>query len=139
MRQNLVAAPHGVTDSKHSLCLAICFAEYLELAHDLGMDALVEAHDEEEVSRALASGAGIIGVNNRDLRTFQVDISTSIRLRDMVPPDRIYVSESGIRDARDIEALRRNCVDAVLIGEAFMRSPDKKEMLRLLTAGDRCR
>ena len=103
--------------------------EYLELAHSLGLSALVEAHDENEVNTAVECGARIIGVNNRDLRTFSVDINNSARLRKLVPPDRIFVSESGIKTAGDIEKLRQNGTNAVLIGETLMRSPDKKQKL----------
>ncbi len=103
--------------------------EYLELAHSLGLSALVEAHDENEVNTAVECGARIIGVNNRDLRTFTVDINNSARLRKLVPPDRIFVSESGIKTAGDIEKLRQNGTNAVLIGETLMRSPDKKQKL----------
>lgn len=104
-------------------------SEYLEIAHSLGLSALVEAHDEEEVRTALSVGAGIIGVNNRDLRTFTVDINNSARLRKLVPPEVLFVSESGIKTAADIEALRSNGTNAVLIGETLMRSPDKKAAL----------
>ena len=104
-------------------------SEYLETAHSLGLSALVEAHDEEEVRMALSVGAGIIGVNNRDLRTFTVDISNSARLRKLVPPEVLFVSESGIKTAADIEALRSNGTNAVLIGETLMRSSDKKAAL----------
>ena len=103
--------------------------EYRELAEALGMDALVEAHDEEEVRRAVAVGADIIGVNNRDLKTFTVDINNSARLRKLVPPEVLFVSESGIKTAADIEALRSNGTNAVLIGETLMISPDKKAAL----------
>lgn len=107
-------------------------AEYLEVAHSLGLSALVEAHDEEEVRTAVSAGAQIIGVNNRDLRTFTVDIGNSARLRRLVPPEILFVSESGIKTARDIEALRQNGTNAVLIGETLMRSPDKKAALAQL-------
>lgn len=103
--------------------------EYLDIAHSLGLSALVETHDEQEVLTALDCGAKIIGVNNRDLKTFTVDINNSARLRKLVPSDRIFVSESGIKTAEDIEKLRRNGTNAVLIGETLMRSPDKKAML----------
>ena len=83
-------------------------SEYLGIAHSLGLSALVEAHDEDEVRTALSVGAGIIGVNNRDLRTFTVDINNSARLRKLVPPEILFVSESGIKTAADIEALRSN-------------------------------
>lgn len=109
--------------------------EYIGTAHSLGMSALVEAHDETEVRAALRAGARIIGVNNRDLKTFQVDIKNSIRLRELVPKSLIFVSESGIKTPEDVAALKENGTNAVLIGEAFMRSPDKKQMLRRL-AGD---
>ena len=103
----------------------------------LGLSALVEAHDETEVRRALAAGAGIIGVNNRDLHTFTVDLQNSVRLRRLVPEDRIYVSESGIRNAEDVGVLYRNGTNAVLIGETLMRSPDKAAELEKL--GSLCR
>lgn len=104
-------------------------SEYLGIAHSLGLSALVEAHDEDEVRTALSVGAGIIGVNNRDLRSFTVDINNSARLRKLVPPEILFVSESGIKTAADIEALRSNGTNAVLIGETLMRSPDKKAAL----------
>ena len=104
-------------------------SEYLGIAHSLGLSSLVEAHDEDEVRTALSVGAGIIGVNNRDLRTFTVDINNSARLRKLVPPEVLFVSESGIKTAADIEALRSNGTNAVLIGETLMRSPDKKAAL----------
>lgn len=105
---------------------------YGQLARELGMSALVEAHTEEEIGRALKSGARILGVNNRNLKNFEVDIEQSRRLRDMVPRDVLFVSESGIRTPQDVEALRQNGTDAVLIGETLMRAPDKREMLRML-------
>lgn len=108
---------------------------YRKLAEQLGMDALVEAHDEGEIARALCAGAKIIGVNNRDLRTFEVDVKNSIRLRKLAPGDVIFVSESGIRTSEDISRLYENQVDAVLIGETLMRSADKKEMLEALNGG----
>mgnify|MGYP000961051638 FL=1 len=90
---------------------------------------LVEAHDETEVNRALKCGAKIIGVNNRDLRDFTVDITNSIRLRKMVPQDYVFVSESGIKTKEDIANLRNNGTNAVLIGETLMRCSDKKAAL----------
>ena len=109
--------------------------EYRELAESLGMDALVEAHDEEEVARALKAGAKIVGVNNRDLKTFKVDMNNSIRLRNLAPDNVVFVSESGIKNAGDIAILERNRVGAVLIGETLMRSPDKKAALEELNGG----
>jgi len=107
-------------------------AEYIAIAHGLGLSALVEAHDEKEVAAALRAGARIIGVNNRNLKTFEVDISLSERLRKIVPPDIIFVAESGIKSPEDVSKLREIGASAVLIGEAIMRSPDKhSEILRL--------
>ncbi len=108
---------------------------YMAAAEALGMDALVEAHDSEEVLRAIAAGAKIIGVNNRNLRTFEVDMGNSIALRSLAPDDLVFVSESGIRTAQDIERLRDNNVDAVLIGETLMRSADKRKALEELNGG----
>ena len=106
--------------------------EYLKLADSLGLDALVEAHDAEEVERALKAGAQIIGVNNRDLKTFEVDVRNSIRLRELAPKEVLFVSESGIKTSEDIRKLYENEVDAVLIGETLMRSDDKKKALETL-------
>ena len=106
--------------------------EYREMAEELGMDALVEAHDAEEVERALKSGARIIGVNNRDLRTFEVDMANSINLRKLAPENVIFVSESGIRTSEDIQRLHDSKIEAVLVGETLMRSPDKKAALEEL-------
>ncbi len=103
---------------------------YGQLAAELGLSALVEAHDEEEVERALRADAKIIGVNNRDLRTFTVDINNSLRLRRLVPKEILFVSESGIRTAEDIRNLRENGTDAVLIGETLMRSKEKERLLK---------
>ena len=110
-------------------------AAFLELADGLGLSALVEAHDEGEVAMALSCGAKIIGVNNRDLRTFQVDTGNSVRLRGLVPPGVLFVSESGITAREDVALLEENGVDAVLIGETLMRSPDKKQTLNRLRGG----
>ena len=108
---------------------------YMEVAKSLGMDALVEAHDSDEMLRAIAAGAEIIGVNNRDLRTFKVDMGNSIALRSLAPADTVFVSESGIRTAGDVGRLRDNDVDAVLIGEMLMRQEDKKAALEELNGG----
>ena len=98
----------------------------------LGLTALVEAHDGIEVDRAVAAGARVIGVNNRDLATFQVDVGNALRLRERAPADRLFVAESGIRTAEDVAALRDAGVDAILVGETLMRSPDKGRALRAL-------
>ncbi|WP_196600072.1 bifunctional indole-3-glycerol-phosphate synthase TrpC/phosphoribosylanthranilate isomerase TrpF [Pectinatus frisingensis] len=105
---------------------------FRKIADILGLSCLIEAHDAAEVDKALAAGARVIGVNNRDLRDFSVDINNSIKLRHKVPDDIIFISESGIKTAEDIEHLRKNNVQAALIGEALMRSQDKvKELTRL--------
>ena len=96
--------------------------EYIKLTESLGMDALVEAHDADEVRTALEAGARIIGVNNRDLRTFEIDMRNSIELRKLAPDDVLFVSESGIKTNEDIRQLRENNVDAVLIGETLMNA-----------------
>ena len=103
--------------------------EYQAIATELGMSALVEAHDEQEVEMALRAEASIIGVNNRDLKTFTVDINNSARYRKMVPKEVSFVSESGIKTAEDIAKLLKNGTDAVLIGETLMRSENKKQAL----------
>jgi indole-3-glycerol phosphate synthase len=113
-------------------------AEYQTQARELGLSALVEAHDAAEVERALKIGASIIGVNNRDLRNFTVDVNNSVRLRAMVPSDIVFVSESGIKGPEDTRHLYANGTDAVLIGETLMRSEDKKAMLdSLRSVGER--
>lgn len=106
---------------------------YLEIAEKIGLSVLTETHDEREVGRALQAGAKIIGVNNRDLKTFTVDIQNSIHLRKLVPLDILFVSESGIKTAEDIAALKENGTNGVLIGETLMRSSDKKAMLNKLS------
>lgn len=107
-------------------------SEYRGIAEELGLSALVEAHDEREIETALAAGARIVGVNNRNLKDFTVDINNSVRLRELVPRDVLFVSESGMRTRDDIVRLEENGTDAVLIGETFMRSSDKAAMLRTL-------
>lgn len=104
-------------------------AEYLRLCDALGLSALVEAHDAEEIGRALRAGARIIGVNNRNLRDFTVDTDNSRRLRARIPRDVLFVSESGVGSAEDVAKLREIGADAVLVGEALMRATDKKARL----------
>ncbi len=98
--------------------------DMLGLVRDIGMDCLVEVHDEADLKRALDCGARIIGINNRDLQTFRVDTDVTRRLRPLVPAGRLVVSESGIKSTRDIADMERLKVDAVLIGEAIIASPD---------------
>jgi indole-3-glycerol phosphate synthase len=106
--------------------------DLLVAARAVGLEVLVEAHDEAEVSRAVAAGAEIIGINNRDLRTFTVDRELAIRLRPRVPAERLVVAESGIRDASDVARLRAAGVDGMLVGETLMRAPDPAAALRAL-------
>lgn len=106
--------------------------EYLSICDDLGLSALVEAHDEKEVQMALNAGARIIGVNNRNLKDFSVDTDNSRRLREQIPRNVLFVSESGVSCAEDVAKLRKIGADAVLIEETLMRAADKKAKLREL-------
>ena len=106
--------------------------EYLERCEELGIAALVETHDEAEIRTAVTAGAGMIGVNNRNLKDFTVDFDNAARLRDLIPADCVYVAESGVRTPADAERLRQIGADAVLIGEALMRAEDPAAMLREL-------
>ena len=108
---------------------------YLDLAHELGLSAIVETHDANEIETAINAGAGIIGVNNRNLADFTVDINNSINLRSLVSDDIVFISESGIKTKEDVTRLKENNVDAVLIGETLMRSNDKKSMILELKNG----
>jgi indole-3-glycerol phosphate synthase len=116
----------ALTDSELSALLAVG-ALY-------GLELLVEAHDAEELARAVRADAAIIGVNNRDLRTFTIDRELAVRLRPEIPPDRIVVAESGIRDAADVARLRAAGIDAMLVGETLMRAEDPGAALRALLA-----
>ena len=107
-------------------------AELSNLAMDLGMDVLVEVHDLDELERALQVAAPLVGVNNRNLRSFEVSLDTTLELRAAVPPDRILVTESGIATREDVARMRAAGVDAFLVGESFMRAPEPGEELRRL-------
>lgn len=134
LRKDFIHDPYQVYESRaygaDSLLLIVAILtpekleELLGLSHELGMSCLVEVHDEAELETALRSQARIIGINNRDLHTFTVDLTTTKRLRTLIPDDRIVVSESGIKDRSDMEKLRKWRVDAVLIGESLMSAPD---------------
>jgi indole-3-glycerol phosphate synthase len=108
---------------------------YLEIAANLGLGTLTEVHSEAEARRAAAAGARVIGVNNRDLRTFDVDTGMAARLREFIPDGALLVAESGIVSAEDVRAMKAADADAVLIGEALMRAEDKAGMLRTLREG----
>ena len=110
--------------------------EYLQVCETLGLSALVETHDEGEVDMALEAGARIIGVNNRNLRDFSVDMENSRRLREQIPAEVLFVSESGVRTAADAAALREIGADAVLVGETMMRATDKRGMLAELRGAE---
>ena len=106
--------------------------EYIGICDELGLSALVEAHDEGEVETALKAGARLMGVNNRNLKDFSVDTHNSRRMRRLIPQDVLFVSESGVNSAQEVEQLCQIGADAVLIGEALMRAPDKKAKLKEL-------
>ena len=106
--------------------------EYIGICDEMGISALVEAHDEKEVTMEVRAGARLIGINNRNLKDFTVDTDNSRRFREMIPPEILFVSESGICSAEDVKRLREIGTDAVLIGEALMRTENKAEKLAWL-------
>jgi indole-3-glycerol phosphate synthase len=110
-------------------------SEYLAMARELGLAALVETHDEREVERAVAAGAEIIGVNNRNLETFDVNLETAVRLKSYIPADRVAVAESGIHTRADAARLESAGYDAILVGESLIRSSDPGAKLRELLEG----
>jgi len=134
LRKDFILDPYQVYESRangaDSLLLIAAILtpdrlkELLDLCHELGMECLVEVHNTTELAQVLSDGARIIGINNRDLKTFNVDIRTTERLRPLVPLDRLVVSESGIRGCDDIEKMKKWGVHAVLIGEALVSAPD---------------
>lgn len=142
IRKDFVVDEYMIYDAKihgASCVLLICslldkdtIEQYIEICDCLGMSALVEAHDEEEIQTAIAAGARMIGVNNRDLKTFTVDIGNSERLKKLVPDNILFIAESGIKTSADIRKLQDANVNGVLIGETFMRAENKKEMLNEL-------
>ena len=139
LRKDFTVDPYMIYEAKTlgaQAVLLICailsereIHDYLGICEDLGISALVEAHDETEIQTAISSGARIIGVNNRNLRDFSVDISNSKRLRDLVPPDILFVTESGITSPEDVAEAKSIGADAVLVGETLMRAGDKKTKL----------
>lgn len=145
LRKDFTVCEYQIYESKllgASAVLLICalldtktIKRYIKICDDLGISALVEAHNEDEVLSAISAGARIIGVNNRDLRDFSVDVNNSTKYRQMIPSDIIFVSESGIKTHDDISVLLNNKTDAVLIGETFMRADDKKAALQELLYG----
>lgn len=142
LRKDFIVDAYQIYEAKTlgaSAVLLICtlmdtktIHDYISICDELGISALVEAHDDREVESALAAKARIIGVNNRNLQDFTVDIGNSIRLRKLVPKNILFVAESGIKTASDIDMLRQAEVNGVLIGETLMRSPNKKDLLAKL-------
>lgn len=145
LRKDFTVCEYQIYEAKllgASAVLLICalldtdtLRKYIKIADSLGLSALVEAHNEAEVNSAISAGARVIGVNNRNLKDFSVDVNNSTKYRAMIPSDTVFVSESGISSHEDIMVLQNNKTNAVLIGEAFMRSPDKKKMLEELLYG----
>jgi indole-3-glycerol phosphate synthase len=142
LRKDFIIDAYQIYEAKligASAVLLICallkgmqLAEYIRIAHGLGLSALVEVHTKEDIHLALNAGAHIIGVNNRDLKTFEVDLLNTIRLRELVPQDRLFISESGIQTHEDIALFKKNNVHGVLIGESFMKSGNIKKQFALL-------
>ena len=142
LRKDFIIDEYMIYDAKvhcANAVLLICsildketIARWIELCGRLGISVLVEAHNEDEINMAIEAKARIIGVNNRNLKDFTVDINNSVRLRKLVPKDILFVAESGISTNEDIKELRRAGVDGVLIGETFMKSESKAEMLKEL-------
>jgi len=134
LRKDFIFDPYQIYESRaygaDSLLLIVAIlkpkqlAELLDLSRELGMTCLVEVHNEAELDIALQRGAKIIGINNRDLNTFNVDLSTTERLRPLIPPNRLIVAESGIRYRSDVEKLKNLGINAILVGEALMASSD---------------
>lgn len=145
LRKDFIVDEYQIYESKllgADAVLLICalidtgaLKRFIAICDELGLSALVEAHTKEEVLFAIKAGARVIGVNNRNLKTFEVDIRNCINLRELVPEDIIYVAESGIQTREDISLIEKAGVDAVLIGEALMKSTDKKAMLSYLKGG----
>lgn len=148
LRKDFILEPYQVYESAaagaDALLLIVAalndaeLGSLIELAYGLEIAALVEVHNEDQVARALAAGSRIVGVNNRDLRTFEVNLETSLRLRDRIPAGVLTVSESGIGTPKDLNRLRNAGFDAVLIGERLIANPDPGQALRelLVSAGE---
>ena len=142
LRKDFTVDPYMIYEAKllgASAVLLICalldksrLSEYHKIAESVGLSVLVEAHDESEAETAAEIGAHIIGVNNRNLKDFSVDPENSLKLRELIPPQVLFVAESGVSCAEDVKRLSDGGADAVLVGEALMRAADKKEKLREL-------
>ena len=135
LRKDFVVDPYQIYQARvmgSDCVLLICalldaetLGRYLQICEDLGLAALTEAHDAEEISQAVNAGARMIGVNNRNLKDFTVDLTNAERLREEIPADRLYVSESGVRTPADAAVMKAAGADAILVGEALMRAPSK--------------
>lgn len=144
IRKDFIVDPYQVVEARAIgadciLLIAACLDDVQlhglnDLAHALGMDVLIEVHDGEELGRALQTGNRLIGINNRDLRTFDVSLQTTLDLLDRIPEDRLVVTESGILAPQDVQLMRDHHVHAFLVGEAFMRAEDPGERLAELFA-----
>ena len=142
IRKDFIIDPYQVYEARmiNADCILLIVAalddamlkQLLELSHRLKMDVLVEVHDEHELERALDSGAKLVGINNRDLRTFDINLDTTLRMLDKIPQDRIVVTESGIHTPADVQLMRENNVNVFLVGEAFMTADDPGEKLKEL-------
>jgi indole-3-glycerol phosphate synthase len=142
LRKDFIVDSYQIYEAKllgASAVLLICavldaavIRSYIDICDELGLSALVEAHDAGEVEAAVTAKARMIGVNNRNLKDFTVDLGNSIRLRRLVPENLCFIAESGIKTAADIEMLRQAKINGVLIGETLMRSPNKQDMLAKL-------
>jgi len=145
IRKDFTVDPYMIYEAKllgAKAVLLICsilseeqIREYMGICDELGISALVETHDEKEIAMAVQCGARLIGVNNRNLKDFSVDTGNSRRMRELVPENIIFVSESGVKSAEDISELRKSGVNAVLIGETLMKAEDKKAKLAELKGG----
>lgn len=139
IRKDFIIEPYQVYEARaiNADCILLIVAalddqklkELLDLSHQLKMDVLMEVHDQDEMERALMTGAKLIGVNNRNLRTFEVSLTNTLDMLSMVPDDRLLVTESGIHTPADVKLMRDHQVNAFLVGEAFMRANDPGKKL----------
>jgi len=146
LRKDFIIDPYQIYEAKllgAKAVLLICalldartLAEYIKTARELGLSSLVEIHDEAEAEQAVKAGARIIGINNRDLKTFTVDLAVTARIRSLIPSGILAVTESGIKSPDDVRAISGIGIDAALVGESLMRAADKKRFLAELKAGE---
>lgn len=142
IRKDFIVDPYQVYEARaiNADCILLIVScledaqmlELNDLAHELGMDVLIEVHDADELERALLANNRLVGINNRNLRTFDVSLDTTLSLLDRIPQDRIVVTESGIHTPEDVRLMREHDVNAFLVGEAFMRAEDPGEKLAAL-------